>query len=686
MKSLATISLSLAALSAVAAPDAWAGGPSLPSTSPALKISRMTVSPRLVTPLVTIKTESPAGDLGFRCGSGWAQGYTTSAPALSWEVTDDVDLAVRLEDAWNGVSAVLVFPDGSTVCEDDREFLAQRWPKGRYHLFLTSSATTAAAKVMFTSESAALAAAPVLALKAATSAPVQVTTPAVVYKGGYNHVFHDSNHQLDCTSSEVSEMPSAYVEVAAPTATMRISVWGDNHNGAVIRAAGKTWIYCGNLMSAPQGGWPAGRIEIYPLGKLSQKGDTFVVAVDDPAVPARDAAVHEIAIDHKLAKPLFLTIPMRQARAVLPEGLFGGGCRGAAFSGVPDVVVTSARPIAGLTIRPLATANPVTTLVRYPKQAACVNQDHSGGGATRGKGQEHAADERGAFDAPSWQTSHDVAQLVTDGAFDLHLGSWPGKDVATVTLMIFDDSTELSPLDLAKLPPEAYGDRWIARAYPQLNVARVTPHSRASLELAATVFGTAPRELFVTPKLELDGDLAAATGLGPKATLPAKGEPLLILGIASEQATVLAADGLVFRVPTKYLVALPEGAAALPAKPRPIEPSTKIETVAGLLPASDKSFAAYNKQREARDKCRERAFAPYGRQLPSISRPGGVDVVIIKNAAYNRIEDAGNAAMDKQCGTDEAFAKKTEGMRVKMLAAFEASRPALLSTATASFK
>src|SRR6185295_9706715 len=41
---------------------------------------------------------------------------------------------------------------------------------------------------------------------------------------------------------------------------------------------------------------------------------------------------------------------------------------------------------------------------------------------------------------------------------------------------------------------------------------------------------------------------------------------------------------------------------------------------------------------------RDRAWAPYGRQLPSISRPAGIDVIVYKSARTRQIEDAASAA------------------------------------------
>ncbi len=140
---------------------------------------------------------------------------------------------------------------------------------------------------------------------------------------------------------------------------------------------------------------------------------------------------------------------------------------------------------------------------------------------------------------------------------------------------------------------------------------------------------------------------------------------------------MLTADGLIFQIAPKYLV--PTTTA-----PRPIAADTGVEALAELLAPSTTSHAEYRKQVDKFERCKEAAWAPYGNRLPSVRRPGGVDVVVV-NAAYCQIEEAGNRAVIAKCGGDDAFKAKTEKLRVKMLAEFEASRPILLAKARAGF-
>ena len=48
----------------------------------------------------------------------------------------------------------------------------------------------------------------------------------------------------------------------------------------------------------------------------------------------------------------------------------------------------------------------------------------------------------------------------------------------------------------------------LAYHFPQLDTDNLGIHDRASAELSAKMFASAPAELFVYPDLDLDGDLA----------------------------------------------------------------------------------------------------------------------------------------------------------------------------------
>jgi hypothetical protein len=63
-----------------------------------------------------------------------------------------------------------------------------------------------------------------------------------------------------------------------------------------------------------------------------------------------------------------------------------------------------------------------------------------------------------------------------------------------------------------------------------------------------------------------------------------------------------------------------------------------------------------------------------------------VDIVVYKSAHTKQIEEAGERAMANQCGTDDAFQKKTEAARAKLAIEVEKSRAKLLVEATANLR
>jgi hypothetical protein len=159
-----------------------------------------------------------------------------------------------------------------------------------------------------------------------------------------------------------------------------------------------------------------------------------------------------------------------------------------------------------------------------------------------------------------------------------------------------------------------------------------------------------------------------------------------VLDVEGTRAEVLTADGLRFHVKTTHLLLAPDGAIAIPTAPRSLG-KLSIGSVISLLPPSAKGLgAAHEKRLAAREKCIDRVWAPYGRQLPTITRPAGVDIVVVESARSRQIRDAGQAAMDRTCGSDQAIEKQSESARVKMLVEVTKGRASLLATTAASLQ
>lgn len=618
-------------------------------------ISKDAVGIRLLTDKINVDVTTYATDLGLRCGAGNLSGYSTAAPAYSFVVKDTFDLRVRMVD---GTGGVLLFPDGTSQCDDQGTFAATTYPKGIYHLFLVTSASSASTKLEFSSAAAARKNAPSLVVATANRNPAHVETAEVNYVSSFHKVFASNDYGPDCGIAEASDVPSAFVEIGASTPSTAIGVWGRNFKGFVVRTGATYYLSCGNVLAPPKEGWPKGKLEIFPLGNLKQPGNRFTVTVHDPSAPAHDAATQTLTFNQKLDKPMFVTVPLRDGRWRMPEVLFRqAGHESETFVAIPDLIVKTTRPIAGLVIRPLAGVD--ARMVWECLLASC----NMSGGSKRDS-------------EPTWRVSSELALGGSEAELAVYLGA-PAGATGNVTLMIYDDSTELSPYAPHQAgEPRSVADRELARWFPQLNVSSVSRNDRKGLEARATVFAAAPRAAFVAPSRDLDEAMAKSSYSN---LFPKEGEPLLILAENQDATSVFAADGTLFTVRTKDLGGTPE-LAKLPGEPRAWPADMKMDELAGLAPTSSKTAASYYKAVNARERCADRVWEPYRRSMTFVGN------IVIENAAYHRAQDQGNRAINKKCGTQDALAKKQEAARKILHRELEASRPKLLAAARPSWQ
>jgi hypothetical protein len=251
--------------------------------------------------------------------------------------------------------------------------------------------------------------------------------------------------------------------------------------------------------------------------------------------------------------------------------------------------------------------------------------------------------------------------------------------------MIFDASTTWDPF--APFPyanDTTLGERWLGYRFPQLDLAELDANKDwAHAESAAKMFALAPRGAFVYAKLDLDKDIAS----GPSDEFPSKNEPLLVLSAVDNGRThVLAADGLRYTVKATHLLLAPDGAPAVLAAPRPFHKLDLGRAIALLPPSAKHLAAAHDRRIKAWEDCNDRVWEPYGRQLPSISRPAGVDIVIVESPRSRAIREAGGEAQERVCGGHDAVDKKSEAERVAMVAEIMKARAKLLATATANLR
>jgi hypothetical protein len=201
------------------------------------------------------------------------------------------------------------------------------------------------------------------------------------------------------------------------------------------------------------------------------------------------------------------------------------------------------------------------------------------------------------------------------------------------------------------------------------------------------LFMTAPKQLFVFPKYDLDGKVAklyATAKRGgysyssgkspwhPKApaeAFPKANEPLLLL--ASGQA--LAADGSIFNVEMKDVTDKPSGAVVIPASAR--NPHlTWDHAVHARGPEDDKVYQAYEKAVKDYDACNDRVWKPAEKQIEAIrARPWWQQ----SEGQIQQIKDAASASVDRTCKPD-ALEKKKEDTWMELMKSRSARRDAAL--------
>ncbi len=490
---------------------------------------------------------------------------------------------------------------------------------------------------------------------------------------------------MDC-GSETSAKPLAELELTRDMpASFTVTVTGGTDDGFVLRKDGLNWKVCTySIGQRPtvtnlNPGWKAGRYAIYPVTRRTPRGgETFQIELYDPQTPAPwGTKAKKLSLAKKLDKPLFVDVTLQQARQVLREEHAGRGCR-LPLPAEPDLVLSLERPIPGLVVRPLYTPAQLALRVQPPgKQYRAGNRWCSG----------FRREVVPTGYAPDWESPVELhLSGQEEGDYALSLGTAQADEAAKVTLMIFDASTRFDPLAL--VPPRGpleLPQRQLALHYPQLDTRELTYASREKAQLTAKLFATAPRELFVFPKADLDEEMAALRSAGiEKQSGLKKNEPLLLLSLG-DRAEVVTADGVRYSLKASYIRPAPEGAIAIPSTPRRLLKDTAFGELMGMAPPSTKQLLAAHEAKVARyDACAEKAWEPYSRQLDGAtwtlrdSRGGSVTV---ESSRASRIRDEGDAAISRACGSTEAQEREQERVRVQLLGEVERDRQKLLATA-----
>jgi len=495
----------------------------------------------------------------------------------------------------------------------------------------------------------------------------------------WSKVFGHGSRSPDC-GLDIPSRPIGSFEITAADRDLHVSLVGGANDGFVVRKGDLYWTACTHsigevpTMAPGKDGWEPGRYDVFPVARYNDRGQLkrFALELYKPNAPVVADGAQPLVISGKLAKPLFVEVVTRPNRRALREAHAGYGCEQVALPATPDLALSIERPIPGLVIRPLPTTTPVT----LRKEAAATDERRAEKGcATRGGGR--------ASHQPSYVAPSELHLDKAEGTFGISLGTPSPEDEVKVTLMVFDASTTFDPLAVRPFGGEqpTLEQRWIGYQLPQLDADELgSADNHAEAEHGARVFAAVPKQALVYAKLTFDKDLGGGDGY------PVKNEPLVLLDLDRGSAKVMTADGLRFQVKASHVVLAPDGPIAVPTAPRPMRKLDIGGTIAMLPPTDKKLGEAHWAKVKARDACIDRAWEPYRRQLPTYTRPAGVEVVVYKSARTKNIEEAGDRAIIKQCGSREAFEKQTEATRVKLAERVEKARAKLLAQATATLK
>jgi hypothetical protein len=461
----------------------------------------------------------------------------------------------------------------------------------------------------------------------------------------------------------ITRSPIATLDVKVAQPDARIAVTGVS--GFVLARGTQYWASCDAIQ--PKGGLEVGTYDVYPLARTyydkPERVTGIAVGVSDPTkAPAWSDRVKRVAIAGKLAEPMFIDVEVGADHRVRGDDLHGSRCNRAALRIEPDLAFELARPVKGLRVRVAGTPGGTTLRMHAPPRSEKTRP-------------------------PYCLDTNQVLAIggEDDGIFGVSVGSFANKP-HRITVMVYDDSTTLDPLTLKSLAgPLDLEYRSLAYHFPFLDGDHLRLDTHANATVAAKVFQTAPAETFVYAKIDLDKDITRNATHGTQ-LFPRKNEPLLVVRFGKERSVVLTQDGFTYDVKTTHLLLAPDGEPAPIASPRPLPDGyNRVPASALLPPGNDKLAKSIHEIDMAYDSCRDRVATPYNRQLPTITRPANVDIIVVSSPRARAIEDARDRAVARTCGTSDALAKKKAAQYKLVLERVEAGRAALFQTTRRSF-
>lgn len=395
---------------------------------------------------------------------------------------------------------------------------------------------------------------------------------------------YEQPHGVSRCSGYVGEQATAVLKLTSPMKNTRISAPGARL--IVAELANRQYTcdeesYGDGAPSVMLDEWPAGEITIFVGGKKDETYNYQLKVEDEKRpldIPWKDNKSTEIAEVPK--DPIIMTQTTPAA-----AGQRGGRCGDGYYHDAPDLVFSLKRPLGDMSIE-VRSAKPIDVQLVGPLNDTGRNLPvHCGN------------DNRIGFNR------------MEAGIYGLKIGTDKPGDESLFHVVIRSKDTSRNPT----LAPSKFADKIALEEsvvmwhYPQLTQQDMET-SDANRE---AIFLSAPKELFVFPKFNMDKSVAEVVGAGsgskdknaPAPEYPKENEPLLLL---NKNGLVVGADGAVFRVNMKDLQADPTGAVVLPAAPRntwlPFDQAVRAKG-----PEDEKAYSAWQKAEKDVTSCEDRA-------------------------------------------------------------------------------
>lgn len=396
----------------------------------------------------------------------------------------------------------------------------------------------------------------------------------------------DQPHGVNRCSGFVGEQATAVIKLTSAMKNTRISAPGARL--IVAEMADRQYTcdeqsYDDRAPSVMLDEWPAGDIRIFVGGRKEGEVYNYELRVEDQKRPLditwKDK-VKATEIPELPKDPIVITQSTPKE-----AGRKGSRCGNAYFHEVPDVVFSLKRPLGDMSIEVRSAKGIDVELVGPLNESGRDLPTNCGN------------DNRIGF------------SRMEAGIYGLRIGTDKAGEEALFHVVVRGKDTTRNPT----LPPSKFQDAIaleesvVTWHYPQLT-AQDMETSEANRE---AIFLSAPKELFVFPKFNMDKSVAEVLGgsgssrdkNAPAPEYPKENEPLLLL---QKSGVVMAADGAMFRVNMKDLQADPGGAVALPAAPRNTWLSFD-QALRSKGPEDAKAVAAWEKAEKDVDACESRA-------------------------------------------------------------------------------